>query len=97
MAIHSNVKIWVHLIWGTHRHERVLDKELRKQIFAHLIGKSKEMGISFEKLNVQPEHIHCLLPLPSDQTIAHIAKSLKGETSRWLNEKKLLECLFRWQ
>ena len=54
MAIHSHVKIWVHLIWGTHNHEKIIVKELGEKIFDHFIEKSNEEKIHIEKLHCQP-------------------------------------------
>jgi REP element-mobilizing transposase RayT len=87
----------VHLIWGTHNHERILKSKSRIKIFDHLLQKSKENNIIFEGMNIQPEHVHILLTLPSDKTIAKVAKDLKGESSNWINENKLIPGKFRWQ
>jgi REP element-mobilizing transposase RayT len=97
MALHSHVKIWVHLIWGTHNHERILLSELRKQLFAHLIEQFGEQNIEIEKMNIQPEHIHILFALPADFSIAAVSKSIKGESSRWINENGKTPGKFRWQ
>ncbi|MDO9547388.1 MAG: IS200/IS605 family transposase [Candidatus Marinimicrobia bacterium] len=97
MALHSHVKIWIHLIWGTHNHERILLSEFRKQLFAHLIEQFVELNIEIEKMHIQPEHIHILSILPADKSVAEIAKSAKGESSRWINENGLVQGKFRWQ
>ena len=97
MALHSHVKIWVHTIWGTYKHERIFNKSLRLQIFQHFVDRSKDIGIEIEKMNIQPEHIHILFPLPSDKSISQIAKLLKGESSRWINEENLIKSTFKWQ
>jgi putative transposase len=97
MAIHSHVKIYVHLIWGTYNHQRILNSKIRLSIYNHIAKRSKELSIVFEKINIQPEHIHVLLSLPSDKSIAKIAKDLKGESSNWINENNLIPGKFRWQ
>jgi putative transposase len=97
MARHSHVKVWVHAIWGTYRHERIIHKGLRVQLFDHIVGEAKEMGLHIEKMNIQPEHVHVLFSLPADKTIAGIIKSIKGESSRWINESKLINNTFSWQ
>lgn len=97
MAIHSYVKIWVHIIWGTLNFERILTKDLRPKLFRHIEKKADELGVHIAKLNIQPEHVHCLLSLPSDMTTSGLVKSLKGESSRWINESDLLSGKFRWQ
>ncbi len=97
MAIHSHVKVWVHLIWDTHKRERMLHRDLRLTLFDHLVNQSEELEIVIEKLNIQPEHVHMLFPLPSDVALARVVKSLKGESSSWINENSLVKGKFSWQ
>ncbi|MBU0701162.1 IS200/IS605 family transposase [bacterium] len=95
--LHSHVKIWVHIIWSTYNRERILHKDLRSKLFRHLLDSSKGLGIITEQINIQPEHVHCLIDLPSDKNLADIVKGLKGESSRWINEEGLVEGRFKWQ
>lgn len=97
MAVHSHVKIWVHLIWGTQKKERVLHRDLRINLFEHIVKISGEEEIEIEKMNIQPEHVHLLFCLPSDKSIGVIAKKFKGESSHWINDGNLTKCKFRWQ
>ena len=97
MAIHSYVKIWVHLVWGTHNHEKTITKELSKILYSHLMSRASEESIHIEKLYVRPEHIHMLFALPSSKAMEGIARSLKGESSYWINENDLTSVKFKWQ
>ena len=97
MAQHSQVKIWVHLIWGTLNHDRCLNRDIRLKLFDHIIAREKELNLEIKCLNIQPEHVHCLLSLPSDKTMSEIAQSLKGESSHWVNEEHLTPFKFKWQ
>ena len=97
MAIHSKVKIWVHLIWGTHNHEKIITKELGKKLFDHFVSKSIDEKIHIDKLHIRPEHIHILLELPSTMPMDKVARLLKGESSFWINENKLTPFKFKWQ
>lgn len=97
MALHSYVKIYVHLIWGTHEHQRTINPKLKSTLFKHLTNSAKENKIILENINIQPEHIHMLLILPSDKSIAQVAKQFKGESSNWINNNNLSAGKFRWQ
>ena len=55
------------------------------------------MEIIISKMNIQPEHVHILLNLPADKTIAEIAQGLKGESSKWINDNDFMPGKFRWQ
>ncbi len=97
MAIHSKVRIFVHLIWGTFEHRKVLSKGLRVKIFHHLVERANELEITINKMNVQPDHVHILLDLPSDKTMAQVARYFKGECSKWINDNNLILGKFNWQ
>jgi REP element-mobilizing transposase RayT len=97
MAIHSKVRIYVHLVWGTYKHERILNRELREKIFQHLVERANELKIVINKMNIQPEHVHMGLELPADKSIAEVAQNLKGESSNWINDNELIRGKFRWQ
>ena len=97
MAIHSKVRIYVHLIWGTYKHQRILNQDLRLKIFQHLVERATELKIVINKMNIQPEHVHMGIELPADQSIAEVAKNLKGECSNWINDNDFLRGKFRWQ
>ncbi|MDA3861254.1 MAG: IS200/IS605 family transposase [Melioribacteraceae bacterium] len=97
MAIHSYVKIWIHLVWGTHNHEKAISKELSKTIYNHLLSRAVEESISIEKLYIRPEHVHMLFSLPSSKAIENIVRSLKGESSYWINDNNITPFKFKWQ
>ena len=97
MALHSHVKIWVHLIWSTQNRKRVLNKQLRTKLFDHIVHIKDEIGIEIEKMNIQPEHVHLLFCLPTSKSIGAIVKNLKGESSHWINDDNMITGKFRWQ
>ncbi len=97
MSIHSLVKIYVHVVWGTLNRVRVMQGNQRELIYDHILQKMAKDNIISLKLNVQPEHIHILLQLPADQSIAQIVKTIKGESAHWINEQNLIPGKFIWQ
>lgn len=97
MATHSHVKVYIHMAWGTYKHERILTREIRLQLFDHYTERFSELGLTVEKMHIQPEHLHLLFQLPSDKTLAEIPKNLKGESSHWINQQDFFRGKFRWQ
>ena len=95
MSSRSFTKIWIHLIWETHKRERsLIDKKLRKELSKHLISYSAEKGI-FMRINyVNPEHVHALIDLPTNMSIEEVMHLIKGESSFWIN--KQVNFKFSW-
>ena len=48
-------------------------------------------------LNCVDDHIHLLVSLGTEQTMAKVAMLIKGESSFWLNKQKLIKQKFEWQ
>ena len=90
-------KVWIHLVWATKKREAVLNKELRSQLFSHIRENAKNKNIHLDFVNGFTDHIHCLISLDADQTIAKIVQFIKGESSYWINQQKLLKQKFEWQ
>lgn len=93
----SYVKIWVHLVFSTKNRNPFLSKEIRYNVQKHIIANCKEKNIFLQAINGHTEHLHCLISLGKDQTIAQVAKLIKGESSHWINENQLIPEKFIWQ
>ncbi len=47
----SRVKIWVHAVWGTMNHDRILTKDIRKKLFQHIYDNAKEKQLYINCIN----------------------------------------------
>ena len=47
------------------------------------------------KIILMPEHVHVLFSLPSSKALENIAKSLKGESSNWINDNNFIPTKFK--
>ena len=72
-------------------------KELRTKIFSHIEENAKKKEIYLDCINGIADHVHTLISLKADQTVAKTAQLLKGESSHWLNEENRYPCHFEWQ
>jgi putative transposase len=93
----SFVKIWVHLVFATKDREPYLKKEFRDDVFRHIIENCKKNEIFLQAINGYTDHVHGLISLGKDQTIAKIAQLIKGESSFWINKNGLTSEKFSWQ
>ena len=62
------------------------------KIWIHLIWSTKN-----RVRVIKPEHLHCLIELPSDRMLKDIVKNLKGESTHYINENQILSMHFNWQ
>jgi len=93
----SWVRIWVHLVFSTKNREPYLLQSIRKKVFQHIKQNAKEKDIWLDCVNGYADHAHCLISLNKDQSISKVAQLIKGESSFWINQNKLIEGKFMWQ
>ncbi len=91
------VRIWVHIVWSTKNREPLLSASLRPIIFDHIRENALKKGIFLAEVNGYHDHVHCLISLKRNQTIAKVAQLLKGESSRWTNYEGLVPGKLFWQ
>jgi len=91
------IKIWIHLIWATKNRYPFLTKQIRSQIISHIRENAERKNIHLDFINAIEDHVHSLISLNADQSIAKVAQLLKGESSRWINKNMLTQTDFGWQ
>lgn len=91
------VRIWIHLVWSTKNREPFLLKETRAQVFGHIKENAKKKDIYLDSIDGTCDHVHALIKLDTEQTIANVARLLKGESSHWANSNRVSPSRFEWQ
>ena len=91
------VKIWVHVVWATKNREPLLSKIIRKSVFDHIRSNASSKGIYIDFINGYFDHVHCLISLKPDQSIAKTVQLIKGESAYWINKQKMTKSKFGWQ
>jgi REP element-mobilizing transposase RayT len=95
--LHSYIRNYLHITWSTDNRERVFHNNTKIQLKDFFLEKAKEMNTPVLSVNVQPEHIHLLVDLPSNLCLSDLVQKIKGASSHWINEQKLIHAKFSWQ
>lgn len=66
-------------------------------LLSHIKENSVAKNIFIDALNCVEDHIHLLISLGTEQTIAKLAMLIKGESSFWVNKQKIIKDKFEWQ
>ena len=96
MAIHSFSRVWLHIVWNTKGQRKLLTPFAAANVSHFLYRSTKEQGILMVINYVNAEHVHLLLDLPVELSIAAIVKQLKGASSRFINQRGLTQEKFSW-
>lgn len=95
---HSLTKIWLHLIFGTKDRLPLINQSFEKQLYNHIRTLlENDFDCKVDLINGTADHIHILLLLNQNYSIAEIVKNIKGNSSHWINQNKFLKTKFAWQ
>lgn len=92
----AHVEIYVHVVWATKKRAKILTKQTREILFKHIEDYAKEKSICIDCINGYLDHIHCLIRLAADQSIAKTMQTIKGEASFWANKNALFQQKLDW-
>jgi len=90
-------KVLIHFIWATKNRAHLISNELKPLLLQHIKENSIKKGIFIDTINCVSDHIHLLVSLSTEITIAKTAMLIKGESSFWVNKQKLIKSKFEWQ
>ena len=90
------VNIWVHSVWGTKNREPVLVSEVRALVCQHIQQNALAKGFYIDEVNGYTDHLHCLMPLRADWSIAKQMQMIKGEAANWINKNGILQQKLAW-
>ena len=70
--------------------------EVASRVSGFLSNYAESKGIYMKVNYVNPEHVHALIDLPTHYSIEEVFKLLKGSSSHWINQDRLLRGKFFW-
>ncbi len=94
----SWIRIYIHLVFSTKNRYPYLDSPTKRtNVNQHVLRNAKNKNINLIAVNGYHEHLHCLISLNKEQSISDVAKLIKGESSHWINQNKIVQGRFNWQ
>lgn len=93
----SYVNLLVHAIWSTKDRKPLMNLEQKDTICQHIREKAVEKSIFIHQINGYTEHLHALISMSAEQSLATIMNLIKGESSYWANRNLRFREKFGWQ
>ncbi len=93
----SLAAIHLHVIFSTKNREPWLAADLAPRIHAYFGGIARSNGSCLHTSGGMPDHVHLLLSLGREQTVAGLVGGLKAASSRWVHDTFADRAGFGWQ
>ena len=92
----SHVNVMVHAVWGTKNRHPFLTPDIKQKVCNHIKENARIKDFFIDSINGDTDHLHSLMSLKRDISIATQMQLIKGESAHWINSNKLIKTQFGW-
>ena len=90
-------QIHIQLVFAVKYRNALINSEIKDRFYQYIIGIINNTEHKLLVINGMPDHVHILLGFRPIQSLSDFVEIVKGSSSKWLNEQKLLKYKFAWQ
>jgi len=84
---HTYAQNVVHIVFGTKERRRTISKEFQARMWSYIAGVCKNHGIFVHAIGGADDHVHLLVQIPQQLSLAKAVLTIKSNSSRWANEQ----------
>jgi REP element-mobilizing transposase RayT len=94
---HTHTSLNYHIVFGTKGRAQSIGPDMRDDVSRYLGGiVNSENGLPLE-IGAVADHVHLLIRLPPTVAPADLLRTLKANSSKWLNDTRFPRRTFAWQ
>ena len=94
---HTYTSMRIHVIFSTKERQKRLREKIRPKLWAYIAGIARHHGFEAVEVAGAEDHCHALIVLPAPMPLSKAVQTLKGCSSRWLNDTGVAGANFAWQ
>jgi putative transposase len=89
--------LYIHYIFSTKNRLPLIVPEIQDRLWPYMAGIAKKNNMTALAVGGMPDHIHILLSLPATLSVSKAIQSIKGNSSKWINDTFKTSNPFSWQ
>lgn len=90
-------QIYIHLVFAVKGRENCIDPKWKDELFKYICGIVNNKDQKVYAINGMPDHLHVLVSIKPNYAVSELMKDIKANSSRWINEQRLVAGKFQWQ
>ena len=90
-------QIHIQAVFAVQNRDSVIHHSWKEELYKYISGIVQKNNHKLLSINGMPDHIHVLFGLRPSQSISDLMQDIKGSSSKWINDKKLVRGKFSWQ
>jgi len=90
-------QIHIHAVFAVQNRTSILSNTLKERLFQYISGIIHNHGHKLIAINGMSDHVHMLFGMRPTQSLSELMQDIKADSSRWINENKMVLGKFSWQ
>ncbi len=91
------IQIYIQIVFAVKGRENLISDKWKSELFSYMSGIVTEKGQKSIIINGVSDHVHLFIVLQSGISISDLVRDIKNNSSKFINEKKLVAGHFSWQ
>ena len=90
-------QIHLHIIFAVKYRDGVIMNSWKDELYKYITGIVQNNKHKLIAINGMSDHIHLLIGFRPIQSLSDLLQDVKGNSSKWINERKFVRDKFEWQ
>jgi len=90
-------QIHIQAVFAVRNRECLISKHWKDRLYQYITGIIRKNNHKLLIINGRPDHLHILFGMRPTQSISDLLQDIKGSSSIWINDHKLVQGNFFWQ
>jgi putative transposase len=87
----------VHVVFSTKERQKRLPEDFQPKLWAYIAGIAHHHGFEATQVGGAADHVHALLVVPPAMPLSKAVQTVKGCSSKWINDTGTAGNNFAWQ
>ena len=87
----------IHVIFSTKQRQKRLREDIQPKLWTYIAGIARNHNFEAIEIGGAEDHCHALIMLPAPMPLSKAVQTMKGCSSKWLNDTGAAGANFAWQ
>jgi REP element-mobilizing transposase RayT len=90
-------QVHIHAVFAVQNRISLIQKQWQEELYKYISGVVANNGHKLLQIGGMPDHVHVLFGMRPVQSLSDLMQDIKGNSSLWINKKRIVRGKFSWQ
>src|SRR5688500_12636435 len=90
-------QIHIQTVFAVQNRDCTIRDDWKDELYKYISGIFQNNKHKMLAVNGMPDHVHILFGFRPSQSLSDLMQDIKGNSSKWINEKRFIKEKFSWQ